>query len=131
MARPGARTYATSLVDQQSAVLARRDPGRDLRQVQAHGLGVAPRQPQSGGGAGFGADCSEDVGGRRALVLWCRGTRATPCPPPTDLVLLADPGFVAEPDLYVGDVDALIASDLVQHGWEAFLKHSMAPSACA
>jgi len=37
-----------------------------------------------------------------------------------DLVLLADPGLVAEPDLYIVGIDALLARDLVQARREVF-----------
>src|SRR5438270_1613282 len=43
----------------------------------------------------------------------------------------ADPGLVAEPDLYVAARDALLVRDRVQTGGESFLKVSTAPSACA
>jgi hypothetical protein len=48
-----------------------------------------------------------------------------------DLVLLADAGLVGEPDLYGGGLDALLAPDLVQARGKAFLKSSIAPSACS
>jgi len=50
------------------------------------------------------------------------GTFGKSRPAPGQLVLLADAGFVAEPDLKVSGVDALLARDRVQMGWEAFLK---------
>jgi len=58
-------------------------------------------------------------------------TRAALGPTAGDLVLLADAGLVGEPDLYGGGLDALLAPDLVQARGEAFLKSSIAPSACA
>ncbi len=50
--------------------------------------------------------------------------RLEPAPGPAagDLVLLPDPGLVAEPDLYGGGLDALFAGDLVQHGGEGLSK---------
>jgi hypothetical protein len=44
---------------------------------------------------------------------------------------LADAGLVGEPDLYGGGLDALLAPDLVQARGKAFLKSSIAPSACS
>ena len=38
---------------------------------------------------------------------------------------------VGEPDLYGGGLDALLAPDLVQARGKAFLKSSIAPSACS
>jgi hypothetical protein len=49
----------------------------------------------------------------------CDGSRAASRPAAGDLVLLADPRLIAEPDLYVRGIDAGIARDLVQNGREA------------
>ena len=108
---------------------SRRHLGCDLGQVQVHGLGVAGRQDQGGSLALTRADGAEDVGRGGALIVWCRGPRAPPCPPPRDLVLLADARLVGEPDLYPVRSDALLLRDLVQARREAFLKSSTAPSA--
>jgi hypothetical protein len=99
--------------------------------VQVHRLDVAPRQDKPGGLAVLRADGAEDVGRRRALVVRSGRARAALGPAPCDLVLLADPRLVAEPDLYVGGLDALLARDLVQARGEFFLKASIAPAACA
>ena len=109
----------------------RRDGGGDLCQVQVHGGGVAEGQDEASALALLGADGSEDVGRDRALIVRCAGPRAALCPASCDLVLLADPRLVGEPDLYVGWVDALFARDLVQTGAKFFLNVSIAPSACA
>jgi hypothetical protein len=77
------------------------------------------------------ADGPEDVGRGGALILRCRRPRAAPGPAPRDLVLLPDPRFIGEPDLYFGPLDTLVARDLVQDAGEAFLKCSIAPSAWA
>ena len=125
------RHVPPGLVEQQCGMTARRDFGRDDRQVQAHRLDVAPGQDQSGYFAVLRADSAEDVGRCRALVVRSRGPGALPGPTPGDLVLLADPGLVAKPDLYVVAFDSLLARDLVQARGEVFLKASIAPSACA
>jgi len=57
------------------------------------------------------------------------GTFGKSRPATGDLVLLADSGLVAEPDLYIVGINALLARDLVQARREAFLKASIAPSA--
>ena len=119
------------LVEDQHGVRARRDRGGDLGEVEAHRLGVADRHDEGGALALFRADRPEDVGGGGALVVRRARTRAALGPAAGDLVLLADPRLVGEPDFYRGGVDALLAGDLVQAGGEAFLKASMAPSACA
>ena len=79
----------------------------------------------------LGADRAEDVGRRGALVLRRGWPLAAPGPAPGDLVLLADAGFVGEPDFYGIAPEALCARDRVQAGGETFLKASIAPSACA
>jgi hypothetical protein len=53
------------------------------------------------------------------------------CPPPGDAVLLADAGFVGEPNLYRVEADALLARDACQRGGKVFLNASMAPPAWA
>ena len=119
------------LIDEEYGVCAGRDGGGDLHQVQVHRLGVAGRQDQGCTLALFRADGTEDVGGSGALVAGSAGARAAFRPAAGDLVLLADTGLVCEPDFYLVDVDRLLARDFVQARWEAFLKSSIAPSACA
>jgi hypothetical protein len=112
-------------------MFARRHPGRDLGQVQAHCRGVAPGQDQAGHSPGLGADGAEDVGGCRALVLRGRGPGAAPSPAPGDLVLLSDPGLVAEPNLYIVASNIRRAPDRIQAAGETLSKSSIAPAACA
>ena len=119
------------LIEEKHGVRARRDGGGDLGQVQVHGGGVAEGQDEASALALLRADGAKDVGRDRSLVVRCAGPRAALCPASCDLVLLADPRLVGEPDLYVGWLDALFARDLVQAGAEFFLNVSMAPSACA
>ncbi len=125
------RGVPSGLIDQQGGMPTRCDRLRDGRQVQGHGLGVAPGQDEARTLAVLGADGAEDVGGRGALVPRSYGPGAAPGPAPGQLVLLPDTGLVAEPDLQVGRINARLARDLVQTGREAFLKASTAPSAWA
>jgi hypothetical protein len=117
------------LVDHEESVRARRHFGGDFGQVKVHRLDVAEGKDQSCALALFGADGAEDVGRGGALIV--RGRR--PCaafgPTPRDFVLLPDAGFVGEPNLYRARLDIPLARDLVQTGWETFLKSSIAPSA--
>ena len=106
-----------------------RDRPCDLGKVQVHGLGVAAWQDEGRSLAVLGADGAEDVGGGGPLILRRRRSRAAPRPAPGDLVLLADPRFVGEPELYPAWLDALLPRDLVKTPREAFLKSSIAPSA--
>ena len=110
---------------------ARRDLGGDLGQMQVHRLGVAPGQDEGRALAVLGADRAEDVGRGGSLVLGGARTRSALGPAAGDLVLLADPRLVGEPDLYGVGSDALLARDLLQAGRETFLKSSIAPAAWA
>src|SRR5215469_3445830 len=68
--------------------------------MHAHRRAVAPRQHQCGAGSARWADCTEYIGRGGALIV--RRGRPCPalCPPTGDLVLLADPGLILEPNLY-------------------------------
>ena len=78
-----------------------------------------------------GADGTEDIGGSGALIGGRGWPGSTPGPATRDLVLLTDPGFIGEPDLYRGRLDTLVLRDLCQDGRETFLKCSIAPAAWA
>ena len=122
-----AREVPSGLIDEHG-MSSRRHLGCDFGQVQVHGFGVAGRQDQGSSLALARADGAEDVGRGRALIVWRRGPRTPPGPPPRDLVRLADARLVRELDLYPVRSDALLARDLVQARREAFLKSSTAPS---
>jgi len=74
------------------------DIGGDRREVQVHHRGVAPGQYQTHRLALFGTDGAENVGGSSSLIRGCRRAATALGPAPGDLVLLTDPGLVAEPD---------------------------------
>src|SRR3954447_10759428 len=101
----------------------------DLGKVQVHGLGVAGGHDQGRALALSWTDRAEDVGRGGTLIVGRRRPGAAPRPAPGDLVLLADPRFVGEPELYPAWLDALLPRDLVKTPREAFLKSSIAPSA--
>lgn len=117
------------LIQEKHGLSLWRDCRGDLGQVQVHGRGVAEGQDEASTLALPGTDGSKNVSRDRALIVWCAGPCAALCPASCDLVLLADPRLVGEPDLYVGGVDALFERDLVQAGAELFLNASIAPSA--
>jgi hypothetical protein len=102
----------------------------DFNQVQAHRLGVAPGQSQTGAFALLEADCCEDIGRGGSLIE--RGCRSGPALGPTrgELVLLSDPGLVGEPGLNLVRADASLARDFCLLGEEVFYASS-APSAWA
>ena len=53
------------------------------------------------------------------MVGWSRGTAAASGPATGNLVLLADPGFVTEPQLYVARIDAKPPRDATRPGGNA------------
>ena len=64
------------------------------------------------------------------LVLGGTGTCSLFRPASCDLVLLADPGFVLEPDFYLG-AGRERRADIRQAGREVFLKASIASASWA
>ena len=120
-----------SLIDQENGVGTGRDDRGDLCEMQVHGLCIAGRQDQGRALAVLWADRTEDVGGGGALITRSAGTGAALGPPAGDLVLLADPSLVLEPDFYLAALDRLFARDCVQTRGEVFLKSSIASAAWA
>lgn len=106
------------------------DSGSDLRQMGVHRLGIAPWQNKTDALALGWADGAEDIGPLGSLIVGRAGPRSALRPAACDLVLLADPGFVLEPelDLYAR-LEAL--ADRFDLRWEVFLNASTANSFCA
>ena len=118
------------LIEQGDGVGAGRHGLGDLGQMQGHGGGGASRQ-HKGGALGLGrANGAEDVGRAGALIARCYGPRAAAGPSAGDLVLLADPGFILEPDLY-RLAASLARRDLRQVLGEVFLNAAAATSSLA
>ena len=115
-------------VDEHDGVGAGFHGERDLLEMQLHRLGVAERQDKTGRLAERGADGAEDIGRGGSLIF--QGKRARPAfgPAPSDLVLLADAGFVLEPQL-----EGLAAGrgDVRQEVGDFFLKAATAASSCS
>ncbi len=116
-------------VEQQRGVPSRGDIGRDRCQMEVHRRGVAFGQDEPGSLALLGADGAEDIGRSGALVVGGRRPAAAQRPAAGDLVFLADPGLVSEPDLYVAGIECALARDRRQRLGPAFLKSSIAPDA--
>lgn len=118
------------LIDDQDGMSAGIDGGGDLRQMGVHRLGIAPWQDEPDALALLRTDRAEDVGPLGALIMRRARSGSTPCPTARDFVLLADPGFVLEPqlDLYAR-LEAL--ADRVDFGGEVFLNASTANLFCA
>lgn len=100
---------------------ARVDRGADLGEMLLHSGSIAPRHDQASALAFLRADCAEDIGGLRALVVGRRGARAARSPAAGDLVLLTDPGLILPPEFYL-DAGRKPVSDLCERGGEVFLK---------
>jgi hypothetical protein len=88
----------SGLVEEKDRVLAGCNLGRDFGKVQGHRLGIAAGQDECCALAVVRADRSEDVGGGGALIVRGAGSCPASGPAPRDLVLLADPGLVSEPE---------------------------------
>ena len=101
----------------------------DFRHQQIHRRCVAPGQDQSRGFALVRAYRAKYIRRCGALVLWCGWPAAASRPAPGDLVLLANPCFVLEPDFYIAGLHPSLARDFLKARGEVFLKASMAPSA--
>jgi len=67
--------------------------------MRVHGVRVAPGQDEADGLASGRTDRAEDVGPLGALIVGRPGPGPAPGPAARDLVLLADPGLVLEPQL--------------------------------
>jgi hypothetical protein len=72
----------------------------DLGEMQVHRLGIASRQDQGRALAPFRADGAEDISGGGALIAGSARAGAALRPAAGDLVLLADPSLVLEPNLF-------------------------------
>ena len=121
----------SGLIDEKDGVGVLCDCLGDFREVQVHRFGVAEGEDQSRALALFRADGAEDIGRCGSLIPRSARASAALGPPAGDLVLLADPCLVLEPNFYLVDIDRFFARDFIQARWELFLKSSMAPSACA
>ena len=97
----------------------------DLGEMRRHRFGVGIGHDQPGALAELRADGAKDVGPLGALIVRRAGTGAAPRPAPGDQVLLADAGFVLEPDLDPLGPGVPLA-DFSHRGGEVFLNASMA-----
>lgn len=111
-------------VEQQRGMRAFCDLSADLFDVALHRLGVGKRQSQSCSYTALRADGAEQIGAVVTLIGRLPGPRAAPSPLPHLAILLADAGFILEPDFdrrrlrQIGDMRR-------QRGREVFLKAAM------
>src|SRR5271156_183409 len=126
-----ARQMPAGLIDEKRRVCARRDLSGDFGRVQVYGLRVASGHDEGCTLSVLGADRAEDISRGGSLVRRRARTRAALGPAAGELFLFGDAGLVGEPDLYGVGLAAFLAPDLVQARGKAFLKSSIAPSACS
>src|SRR5262249_24838434 len=124
------RRVPPGLIEDEDGVRARIDGGADGCQMGVHRLGIAPWQDQADAFAFLRTDGPEDIGRLSSVITRRTGACSAPGPAPRQLVLLADAGFVLEPDFdrYARNE---ARADRRQLGVEVFLKSSTANSFCA
>ena len=120
----------SGLIGEDDGVSARIDGGADSRQMGVHRLGIAPGQDETDGFALLGTNRAKDIGRLGALIARCAGTRSALGPAARQLVFLADPRLVLEPD-FERCAGNEARADRRQLGGEVFLKASTANSFCA
>src|SRR3954469_16742230 len=86
-------------IEEEHGVGAAPDAARDLDEVELHRLAVGVGHGERRAGAARRADGTEQVGAFVALIGGLAWARGAPRPLPHEAVLLADAGFVLEPDL--------------------------------
>ena len=101
----------------------------DLVEMKLHGFGVAERENEGSAGSVFGADRTEQIGRLGALIMNGSGTRARSGPAIGELVLLADPHLVLEPNLY-RCARRELGTDFRHAYGKVFLNASMASGSC-
>ena len=74
------------------------DMAGDFLEMELHGLGVGEGQRKRGPDAARGTNGAEQIGALVALIGGLARPRSSPGPLPHEAVLLADAGFVLEPD---------------------------------
>ena len=125
-----ARRMPSGAVEQQDGVCAFSDVARDFVEVKLHHVGVRIGQRQSRSDAASWADRAEQIGVVVALIGGLSGSRSTPGPLADEAVLLADSGFILEPDFDRRRLgDPLEMS--FQRAREVFLNASTIRSSCA
>ena len=113
-----------SAIKQQDGVRPFGDHGRDLVEMDLHGVGPYERQGEGCADASLRADRPEQVGIVVALVGRLTWSRAAPGPLADDTVLLPDPGFVLKPDFDPPALRQMPGMSLQRCG-EVFLNASM------
>jgi hypothetical protein len=89
---------ASRLIENNERMRAWRDRNRDFFEMQGHGLAVAGGEDKPGAFSFGWADCAENIGRRRPLVVRRRRHGIAFRPSPSDLVLLPDAGALSYVD---------------------------------
>ena len=76
------------------------DVARDFVEVKLHHVGISIGQRQRRSHASRRADCSEQIGVVAALIGGLPWPRSAPGPLADEAVLLANSGFILEPDFH-------------------------------
>ncbi len=116
------------LVDEQNGVGAGFDGERDFLEMQRHRLGVAKGHDETGRLAERRTNGAEDIGRGGSLISQGERARSAFGPASRDLVLLADAGFVLEPQLerFSGG-----RCNIREETRDFFLKAATAASSCS
>ena len=117
-------------VEQQNGVGALGDMSGDFLEMELHGLGVGEGQRKRSPDAARGTNGAEQIGALVALIGGLARPRSSPGPLTHEAVLLADAGFVLEPDLDRRRRRQTIEMS-AQRGREVFLKASTIRSSWA
>lgn len=117
-------------IHEQRGVRAPGDMARDFIEMKLHHVGVGVRKRQRRALAFRRADRAEEIGVFIALIGGLAWARSTTRPLPHDAVLLADAGFILEPD-FDGRLRRQMSKMRVQRCFEVFLKASTIPAFCA
>lgn len=106
-----------------------RNVAGDLIEMKLHGFGVGVWQDQCCTGSACRTDGAEEIGILVTLVGWLAGPRPASGPLADEAILLADPGFILEPNLdrcclwQVGKMDT-------QRSRDVFLNAAMVSASC-
>src|SRR3954452_7286907 len=119
----------SGLIKNENGVGAGSDFRCDLVEMKLHRFGIAKREHEGSTGSEVGTDCTEHVGGLRALIVDRRGAWALPGPAIGELVLLTDPHLVLEPHLY-GCAGRQCRADFCHACGKVFLNAAIASASC-
>ena len=99
------------------------DIARDFFEMKLHRLGVGEGQREGGANASGGTNGAEQIGAIVTLIGRLTRPRSAPGPLTDEAILLADAGFVLEPDFDWRRRRQAVEMS-AQRAWEVFLKAS-------